>query len=75
MPESDAYKLPKASSQAQPTGQRPYLSVLFACCWVYVRIYRAADGSGYHGRCPRCGKPIKFAVGPDGTTSRTFVVS
>jgi PHP family Zn ribbon phosphoesterase len=63
------------SSKGDSRQGRPYLSVLFACCQVYVRIYRAADGSGYQGRCPQCGKPVKFAVGADGTTARTFVVS
>lgn len=53
---------------------RPYLSVRFACCNVYLRIYRSADGSSYRGRCPRCGKPVSFAVGPGGTDARFFVV-
>ena len=53
---------------------RPYLSVQFACCGVYQRIYRTADGKSYQGRCPRCGKPVKFVVGDGGTDSRSFVV-
>ena len=56
-----------------PTG-RPFISVLFACCGVYVRIYRAPDEKSYNGRCPRCGKPVKFEVGPGGTDCRSFVV-
>ena len=43
-------------------------------CAVYTRIYRSADGAAYHGRCPRCGKPVHFAVGPGGTDARTFIV-
>ena len=53
---------------------RPFLSVQFACCSVYQRIYRSADGTSYHGRCPRCGKPVKFTVGEGGTDSRAFIV-
>jgi hypothetical protein len=53
---------------------RPYLSVMFACCSVYQRIYRNAEGSAYCGRCPKCGKPVKFEVGSGGTDVRQFVV-
>jgi hypothetical protein len=58
-------------SQSQ---SRPYLAVLFACCSVYQRIYRNADGSAYTGRCPRCGKPVKFTIGSGGTDARQFIV-
>jgi hypothetical protein len=56
------------------SSPRPFLSVRFACCGVYQRIYRSADGSSYQGRCPRCGKPVKFVVGDGGTDARQFVV-
>jgi hypothetical protein len=59
---------PRASANA-----RPFLSVHFACCGAYQRVYRAAGGTTYEGRCPRCGRPVKFVVGEGGTSSRTFV--
>lgn len=62
-----------AKSQAA-TGPRPYVSVEFACCRVYLRIYRSPDGKHYRGRCPKCGLPVNFVVGDGGTDARTFVV-
>lgn len=67
-------------SAIQPAGDtanasRPYLSVRFDCCKVYLRIYRNADGKRYSGRCPRCGKQVNFLVGEGGTNARFFVVS
>ena len=54
--------------------QRPYLSVHFACCGVYQRVYRSPDGTAYSGRCPRCAVPVRFVVGQGGTAARSFVV-
>lgn len=51
---------------------RPFLSVHFACCGVYQRVYRSTDGTRYAGHCPRCARQIRFAVGPGGTSSRSF---
>jgi endogenous inhibitor of DNA gyrase (YacG/DUF329 family) len=73
------YKLDlSASGQQDAKGEgsagRPFLSVRFACCNVYQRIYRNADGSAYRGRCPRCGQPVQFRVGPGGVEARFFVV-
>jgi hypothetical protein len=66
------------SGMPQPSGDssssaRPFLSVQFACCSVYQRIYRSADGASYQGRCPKCGKSVKFVVGEGGTSSRQFI--
>ena len=55
-------------------GARPYLAVQFACCGVYQRVYRSADGRTYLGRCPRCTLPVRFVVGLGGTSARSFVV-
>jgi hypothetical protein len=63
-----------APADGNPTA-RPFVSVHFACCNVYVRIYRSPDGQSYRGHCPRCAKPVHFAVGPSGTDARTFRVS
>ena len=58
-----------------PATARPFISVQFDCCNVYLRIYRAPDGAAYRGRCPKCGKAVHFAVGQGGTDSRVFRVS
>lgn len=71
------YKLDISSldgRKAEPAQPRPFLSVLFECCGVYQRIYRDADGGAYRGRCPRCGTPVHFAVGKNGTPARFFRV-
>jgi hypothetical protein len=58
-----------------PTGAgHPFLSVHFACCGVYQRVYRDRGGKAYRGRCPRCARVVTFAVGEGGTSARSFVV-
>ena len=74
------YKLDLSTGPAEPEGAgagtgRPFLSVHFACCGVYTRIYRDPNAPEYRGRCPKCAKAVRFVVGEGGTTSRTFVVS
>jgi len=53
---------------------RRFLRVQFACCGAYQRVYLDAEGKAYRGRCPKCGKPVMFPVGPGGTTCRDFRV-
>ena len=65
---------PSPGGRGGKTDARPFVSVLFACCNVYQRIYRSADGTRYDGRCPRCGKPVRFLVGAGGPSERAFVV-
>ena len=59
----------------QPSAPRPYLSVHFACCGVYQRVYRDPGGAQYQGRCPRCGRAVRFRVGDGGTAARCFTVT
>ena len=52
---------------------RPWISVWFACCGCYQRVYRTPDATAYRGRCPRCGGAVSFRVGEGGTAQRQFV--
>lgn len=49
-----------------------YLGINFTCCSVYSRIYKNKEGTAYVGRCPRCMRSIKIAVGEGGTSARFF---
>lgn len=53
-------------------GGRRFVGVHFTCCDIYTRVYINRDQSAYEGRCPRCAKKIRLAVGPGGTDSRFF---
>lgn len=70
----DIAGLAKEQPTQKPAGPRPFVSVQFACCSVYQRIYRNAAGTAYEGRCPKCGVPVRFVVGQGGTESRSFIV-
>ena len=65
-------RLDITDTNPQSANPRPFLSVLFECCNVYQRIYRSADEKAYAGRCPRCGRSVRFVVGEGGTSSRFF---
>ena len=64
-----------ATGPNSPPTRRPFLSVHFACCGAYQRVYRDPDGKTYHVRCPRCAKAVRFVVGEGGTTARCFTVT
>jgi len=73
------YKLDiRGLSTGKDTGTtptpRPFLSVKFACCNVYQRIYKSADGQSYRGHCPKCARPVHFKIGPGGSDARCFIV-
>lgn len=67
--------LPTAHPAPADAAARPYLSVLFACCGVYRRIYRDPAGQSYSGHCPRCAKSVRFPIAQGGTRARFFRVS
>ena len=72
-----ASKIPPTAVGGLSAGvipSRPFLSVQFACCNVYQRVYRDASGTAYRGRCPRCGQQVTFGVGEGGTSARSFIV-
>jgi hypothetical protein len=71
---TDAGHRSRNAASRRESEVRAYISVHFACCGVYQRIHRSADGQRYEGHCPRCAKRARFVVGPGGTDARTFVV-
>jgi hypothetical protein len=64
---------PPSSNEPRPF-ERPFLGVHFACCGVYSRIYRNAEGSAYVGNCPRCTRRLRVEIAPGGTDQRFFTV-
>ncbi|TWT35128.1 hypothetical protein KOR34_00150 [Posidoniimonas corsicana] len=66
---SEAPKPPEQSAKGR------FLGIQFDCCGVYARVYPNRAGDAYEGRCPRCLKPIRLAIGPGGSDSRFFTAS
>ncbi len=58
--------------QQDANQKRPYISVLFECCHIYVRLYRKPEDMFYEGRCPKCLRTLNVRVGPEGTPARIF---
>lgn len=61
--------------EEKPSGTlkgRAYLGVSFKCCSVYSRIYKNKEGTAYVGRCPRCMRLVRVAIGEEGTNNRFF---
>jgi hypothetical protein len=63
-----------SGGESQKSRRQAYLSIHFACCSVYSRVYRNREGDAYAGRCPRCGRSVRFPIGEGGTERRFFVV-
>jgi len=66
---------PDSEAPAGASSGRPYLSLFFRCANKYTRVYRNVEGTAYDARCPTCGKTMRFAVGPGGSSERFFTVS
>ena len=62
-----------AGARSTSLFNRPWIGIHFECCGIYTRIYRNAEGTAYHGHCPRCLRRINLRVGPGGTDARFFV--
>lgn len=63
---------PDARPQQEHAECRPFIGILFECCGVYSRVYRTCDKTAYEGRCPRCGRPVRVRVAPNGVSARLF---
>lgn len=53
---------------------RAWIGIWFRCAGIYTRAYRNEAGTCYERRCPRCGRPVRFAIGPEGVSDRCFEV-
>jgi hypothetical protein len=51
---------------------KPFIGVRLDCANAYVRCYKDRKGRAYTGRCPKCFKALRFAIGAGGTSARFF---
>jgi hypothetical protein len=70
----DISSMPPDDNATGAKSGRPFIQVTFACCAVYNRVYLNREGTAYDARCPKCGRSMRFLVGPGGTDRRSFVV-
>lgn len=59
-------------NKTEQSEKGKFLGIMFNCCQVYSRIYKNKDGTAYVGRCPRCMRNVRVAVGEGGTSTRFF---
>jgi len=71
--EASAEETGSGRSGTGRAGSR-YLRLWFTCSGVYGRAYLNASGTGYQARCPKCGREVRFRIGPGGTSDRFFEV-
>ena len=66
-----------SSTDGQPTdaSNARFLGIQFTCCSVYSRLYVNQQKTVYEGYCPKCGRPVRLRIGPEGTSARFFTVS
>ncbi len=60
------------ASDGASARKRPWIAIHWRCCHAYSRLYRNRDGTAYTGSCPKCFKPARANIGPDGTDQRFF---
>lgn len=77
--ESIGSDAPKSAQGRRENGSasknRPWLSMMWRCCSVYSRVYRNRTATAYEGVCPKCGRRVRVAIGPGGTSHRFFEAS
>jgi len=60
------------SLQGGDRPRRRFLGIRFACCDVYARVYVNRTQTAYEGCCPKCSRPVRIGIDPNGTDSRFF---